>query len=56
MQAFLAGGGGGGGGSFFIPLHKRLLNRNNIPFPLFRLRGKWPINIFETECWQAKQD
>ena len=52
MQAFLAGGGG----SFFIPPHKRLLNRNNIPFPLFRLRGKWSINIFEIECWQAKHD
>ena len=31
-------------------------SKNNIPFPLFYLRGKWQINSFEITCWQAKQD
>ena len=29
---------------------------NNIPFPLFYLRGKWQINICVIKCWQAKRD
>ena len=29
---------------------------NNIPFPLFYLRGKWPINSFEIKCWKTKHD
>ena len=29
---------------------------NNIPFPCFHLRGKWPINSYEIKCWQAKHD
>ena len=29
---------------------------NNIPFPLFYLRGKWPINSCAIKCWQAKSD
>ena len=29
---------------------------NNIPFPLFHLRGKWPITSCEIKCWQAKHD
>ena len=30
--------------------------KNNIPFPLFYLHGKWQINSLEIKCWQAKQD
>ena len=29
---------------------------NNIPFPLFYLRGKWPINSCAIKCWWAKRD
>ena len=29
---------------------------DNIPFPLFYLRGKWPINSCEIKCWQAEHD
>ena len=29
---------------------------NNIPFPLFYFRGKWPINSWAIKCWQAKRD
>ena len=29
---------------------------NNIPFPLFYLRGKWTINRCAIKCWQAKGD
>ena len=29
---------------------------NNIPFPLFYLCGKWPINSCAIKCWQAKND
>ena len=29
---------------------------NNIPFPLFYLRGKWPINSCAIKCWWAKHD
>ena len=29
---------------------------NNIPFPLFYLRGKWPISSCAMKCWQAKLD
>ena len=29
---------------------------NNIPFPLFYLRGKWPINSCAMKRWQAKLD
>ena len=29
---------------------------NNIPFPLFYLRGKWPINSCAIKCWRAKRD
>ena len=29
---------------------------NNIPFSLFYLRGKWPINNCAIKCWQAKHD
>ena len=27
---------------------------DNIPFPLFYLRGNWPINSRAIKCWQAK--
>ena len=29
---------------------------NNIPFPLFYLRGKWPSSSCAMKCWQAKID
>ena len=29
---------------------------DNIPFPLFYLSGKWPINSCEIKCWQAKHN
>ena len=29
---------------------------NNIPFPLFYLRDKWPISSCAIKCWQAKRD
>ena len=30
--------------------------KNNIPFPLLYLRGKWPINSCAIKCWRAKRD
>ena len=30
--------------------------KSNIPFPLFYLRGKWPINSCAIKCWRAKPD
>ena len=38
------------------PPKKACSTKNNIPFPLFYLRGKWTLNSFEIGCWQAKHN
>ena len=44
-------------GARFSSLHTNSCStEDKIPFPLFYLSGKWPINSCEIKCWQAKHN
>ena len=40
----------------FSSLPTNVCSNEDISFPLFYLRGKWPTNICEINCWQAEHD